>query len=161
MNDSERNEDELEKVNSSTIKEAIDKIKGNKSDSMYDFTSDFLKNAPEILFSHLSALLKSFLVHSFVPSKLLVATLVPIVKDKLADLCSSSNYRSIAIGSLVLKILDWVILLNYGHLLKSDDFQFGFQPGSSTSLCSWMVYETIDRFLRDGSIVYRLYKSFR
>ena len=77
-----------------------------------------------------------------------------IVKDKLGDLCSSKNYRSIAISSLVLKLLDWIIIINYGHLLKTDDFQFGFEENSSTSLCSWVVYETIDRYIRGGSKVY-------
>ena len=38
--------------------------------------------------------------------------------------------------------------------MKLDDFQFGFQQNSSTSLCSWVVYETIDHYLRNGSIVY-------
>ena len=31
---------------------------------------------------------------------------------------------------------------------------FGFQENSSTNLCSWVVYETIDNYLRNGSIVY-------
>ena len=53
-----------------------------------------------------------------------------------------------------MKLLDWVILLNYGHLLKNNDFQFGFQQLSNTSLCSWMVYETVDQYLRNGSTVY-------
>ena len=38
--------------------------------------------------------------------------------------------------------------------MKLDDFQFGFQKNSSTSLCSWVVYETIDSYLRNGSVVY-------
>ena len=52
-------------------------------------------------------MIRSFVTHAHVTSKLLIATLVPIVKDKLADLCSSKNYRSIAISSLILKLLDW------------------------------------------------------
>ena len=36
---------EVDKSNSSVIKEAIDKIKANKSDPLYDFSSNFLKNA--------------------------------------------------------------------------------------------------------------------
>ena len=99
-------------------------------------------------------MIKSFVTHGHVTSSLLIATLVPVVKDKLADLCSSKNYRSIAISSLILKLLDWSILLNYGHLLKTNDFQFGFQKGSNTSLCSWVVYETIDQYLNGGSTVY-------
>ena len=145
---------EVHKINSEVIKEAIEKIKPNKSDPIFDFTSDFLKNAPEILYEQLALVMKSFLIHGHVTESLLLATLVPIVKDKLADLCSSQNYRSIAISSLILKLLDWVILINYGHLLKCDDFQFGFQELSNTSLCSWVVYETIDQYIRKGSTVY-------
>ena len=145
---------EVMKINSEIVKEAMKKIKPNKSDPIFDFSSDFLKNAPEVLFEHLALILRSFMVHGHVTETLLLATLVPIVKDKLEDLCSSKNYRSIAISSLILKLLDWVILLNYSHLLKCDDFQFGFQELSNTSLCSWVVYETIDQYIRNGSIVY-------
>ena len=145
---------EVDKINCLTIKEAIEKIKSNKTDPIHDFSSDFLKHSPDILFEYLAVIIKAFVTHGHVTSSLLVATLVPIVKDKLADLCSSKNYRSIAISSLILKLLDWIILLNYGHLLKTNDFQFGFQKSSNTSLCSWVVYETIDQYLRKGSIVY-------
>ena len=117
----------MNRINSSTIKEALDKIKSNKSDSLYDFSLDFLKNAPDILHEHLAIVIKAFVLHAHVTADLLIATLVPGVKDKLAYLCTSKNYRSIAISSLILKLLDWVILLNYVHLLKNNDFQFGFQ----------------------------------
>ena len=113
-----------------------------------------MKAAPDILYHHLAEVIKSFLVHGHVSQHLLLATLVPLVKDKLADICSSSNYRSIAISSILLKLLDWIVIICYGHLLKLDDLQFGFQKENSTSLCSWMVFETIDCYIRSGSIVY-------
>ena len=69
-------------------------------------------------------------------------------------MCSSKNFRSIAISSLILKLMDWLIIDIYGHLLKCDDLQFGFQELSSTSLCSWVVYETIDQYIRRGSKIY-------
>ena len=127
---------EINKVNSSSIKEALKRIKPDKSDPICNFSSDFLKNSPEVLIYHLEKMIKAFLVHGHVSEVLLLATLVPIVKDKLGDLCSSANYRSIAISSLILKLLDWIVINLYGHLLKCDDFQFGFQEQSSTSLCS-------------------------
>ena len=149
LNKNLRNGDkgELEKINSFVIKEAMDKIKPNKSDPLFDFSSDCLKNAPVILYDQLADLLKSFLVHSHVPNSLLTATLVPIVKDKLGDLGTTKNYRSIAISSLLLKLIDWVVMILYGDLLKANDLQFGFQQCSSTSLCSWMALETIDNYL--------------
>ena len=67
------------------------KIKPGKSDPIFDITSDFLKNDPDILFDQFALVLRSFVVHGHVTEMLLLATLVPIVKDKLADLCSSQN----------------------------------------------------------------------
>ena len=45
---------EINKINSATIKEALEKIKSNKSDPLYEFSSDFLKNAPDIHHVHLA-----------------------------------------------------------------------------------------------------------
>ena len=137
-----------------SIKDALGKIKSNKSDPICNFSSDFLKNGPDILIYHLEVMIKTFLIHGHISEILLLATLVPIVKDKLGDLCDSKNYRSIAISSLILKLIDWLIINIYGHLLKCDDLQFGFQEMSSTTLCSWVVYETIDEYIRKGSKIY-------
>jgi hypothetical protein len=53
---------EVENVISDIIKEAVKHIKPNKSDPVFDFTSDCLKNAPDSLLLHLS-IIKSFLIH--------------------------------------------------------------------------------------------------
>ena len=45
-----------------------------------------LKNAPLAIVKHLKYLIKSFLIHSHVSNPLLLATLIPIPKDKLGDL---------------------------------------------------------------------------
>ena len=131
---------QVDKINIVSIEEALDKIKPDKSDPTWDFSSDFLKRGPDLLWKHLEIMIKSFVVHGHVTNALLLASLVPIVKDKLGDLCSSQNYRSIAISSLILKLIDWLIINIYGHLFKLSHFQFGFQQNSSTSLCSWVAY---------------------
>ena len=145
---------EVRRVTPDLLKEAVKKVKPNKSDPVYDFTSDCLKNAPNDLFIHLSNILRSFLIHAHVSFILLLSTLVPIVKDKLGNLCSSKNYRSIAISSLFLKIVDWVIILLYGDHLNLHDLQFAYQPNCSTNMCTWLVVETIDYFLRNGGEVF-------
>ena len=85
---------------------------------------------------------------------LLLATLVPIIKDKLGSLNSSKNYRTIAISSLILKLLDWIILILFGSKLGIDDLQFAYQPGVSANMCTWTVIETVSYFLRNGGNVY-------
>ena len=145
---------EVWKVTPEIIKEAVTRIKPQKSDPVFNFTSDCLRNAPPILYSHISNIIKSFLIHSHVSSVLLLSTLVPIIKDKLGNICSSKNYRSIAISSLFLKIVDWVIILLYGDCLKLNDLQFAYQPKCSTNMCTWLVVETIDYFIRNGGEVF-------
>ena len=78
-------------INLCSIKEALDKIKPNKTDPEWDFSSDFLKNGPELLLKHLEIMMKAFLIHGHVSDTLLLATMVPIIKDKLGDLCSSDT----------------------------------------------------------------------
>ena len=117
-------------------------------------SSDCVKKSPDNLFSFLSTIIQAFLIHGRVTLFLLLATLVPLVKDKLATLNDSKNYRSIAMSSLILKLLDWIILLLFGVSLGVDELQFAYQPGSSTSMCTWAAVETIDYFMRNGTEVY-------
>ena len=63
---------EAEKVTPDIIKDAVKHIKSNKSDPVFDFTSDCLKNAPNTLYLHLSNIIKSFLIHSHVSVILLL-----------------------------------------------------------------------------------------
>ena len=94
------NIEDVRKVTPEVVKEATKNLRNSKTDPVFDFDSDCLKNAPDELFKHLSCLIKTFLIHAHVTSYLLLATLVPIIKDKLGDSCSSKNYRSVAIISL-------------------------------------------------------------
>ena len=145
---------DVEKVTPDLVKEAVKHLKNNKSDPNYSFSSDCIKNAPDSLYQHLSVVLQSFLVNGHVTLFLLLATLVPIIKDKLGSISSSKNYRSIAMSSLILKLLDWVILLLFGDSLGVDQLQFAYQPGASTTMCTWTAVETISYYLRNGSEVF-------
>ena len=145
---------EVEKVTSEIVKEAASHLRDSKSDPTYSFNSDCIKNGGDQLFEKLSLAVRSFLVHGHVTYFLLLATLAPIIKDKLGSISSSKNYRSIAISSLVLKLLDWIILILYGEALGLDSLQFAYQPGCSTTMCTWTVVETIDYFLRNGGEVF-------
>ena len=91
---------------------------------------------PDSLVQHLTNLIRVFVLHGFVPNLILICTLLPLVKDNLADITSSDNYRAIASGSLLLKLSDIVILLLEGDKLQTDQLQFGFQEGSGTVMGS-------------------------
>ena len=58
------------------------------------------------------------------------------MNDNLADITFSDNYRGIASGSLILKLLVILILDGDGDKLSGEQLQFIFHAGASTSLCS-------------------------
>ena len=141
-------------VTPSIVSEAVGHLKSEKSDPSYDFSSDCLRNDLFVLFEQLATLFRIYLTHGHVSNILMLATLIPLIKDKLGDHCSSNNYRSIAISSLILKVFDWVIVILYSDKLAFDDLQFSYQANCSTNMCTWMVVETIDYFSRNGSEVF-------
>ena len=145
---------DVEKVTPTLIKQAASKLKPGKSDPVFSFSSDCLKIESDRLCELLSIIIQSFLVHGHVTRFLLLATLVPIIKDKLGSLNSSKNYRSIAISSLILKLIDWIILLLFGSTFGLNDLQFAYQPGVSGYMCTYAVLETVDYFLRNGSEIF-------
>ena len=98
--------------------------------------------------------MKTYITHGHLTQTLAIYTLLPMIKDKLGKASDSNNYRSIAISSLILKLLDWVIILLYKDSLHLDTLQFSYQPNCSTTMCIWMVIETIDYFLRNNSEVF-------
>ena len=107
-----------------------------------------------MLAASISFLFKTFLVHGFIPTFLLICSLVPLIKDNLGNISSSDNYRAIAISSLLLKIFDWVILLLFSENFKTHDLQFGFQEKSSTTMCTWIASEAISYYIRNNSSVF-------
>jgi hypothetical protein len=144
----------IDLITKEVLTNASSKLKPGKSDPILDISSDCLLNAPSTLFERLSLIMRSYLIHGHISDFLLISSLLPIIKDKLGDTSVSSNYRSIAISSLVMKLFDWVIILLYGDRLKLHDLQFSYQANVSTSMCTWMVVETIEYFLRNKSEIF-------
>ena len=137
----------VDRVTTDVVKNVTKKkLKPGKTDAVANITSDYLIHAPDKLFEILSICFKSYIVHAHVSEFLLISTLVSIIKDKLGDITSSNNYRSIAISSLVMKIFDLVILSTFGEYLQLDDLQFSYQSGVSTSMCTWLAVESIAHF---------------
>ena len=91
---------DVNKVTPDVVREAY------KSDPLLSFSTDCIKNGSDKLFYLLSLLIKSFLMHHHVTLFLLLATLVPIIKDKLGRNDSSKNYSSLAKSSIILKLAE-------------------------------------------------------
>ena len=106
------------------------------------------------MFEMLSLAFQSFLIHGHFTLYLLLATFIPIIKDKLGITNQRKNYRPIAIISMTMKLFEWIFLLIHGQKLGLDDLQYAYQAKCSTTMCTWSVIETIDYFTRKGSEVF-------
>ena len=135
---------------------SVKKLKCSKADGSEGLYSDHLINGSHSLFVLLSLIFNSMLVHGVAPDSMLLGTMVPIPKNKRQSLSNSDNYRSIALSSIIGKILDIIILMKEEHTLLSSALQFGFKQESSTTQCSMILNETISYYNYNHTNVYVL-----
>ena len=96
----------------------------------------------------------TYIIIAFLPSDLTDTVLVPIVKDKTADISDKGNYRPIALASVISKVFEMALLVKLEKYLYSSDYQFGFKPKHSTDLCIYTLTEVIEFYKSQSSSVY-------
>ena len=106
---------------------------------------------------YLSFMLSSMINHGYAPDTFLQATMIPIPKSARANVTDSNIYRSIAISSIMGKILDNVIIEQQQFALSTSEYQFGFKSKTSTVLCSTMVVETVQYYIKKGGAILCVY----
>lgn len=129
-------------------------LKPEKSDVVSCFTSDCLIHGSPRLFQCLANLFSSMLNTGDVPVSMGLSTIVPIPKNNRKSLYDSSNYRSIAISSVVLKIFEKFVLLHCSNELQTSDLQFGFKSGHSTTQCTFTLQEAVSYYTSRNSTAY-------
>jgi len=64
------------------------------------------------------------LKHSYVPSQFGLGIIVPLVKDKDGDVCSSDNYRGITSSPLISNVFEHCLMAKFEHFLYSNEHGF-------------------------------------
>ena len=141
-------------ISSADVQRAVHRLKLHKHDGDYAIFSNNLIYGSPTLYMYLSLILSSMMRHGYVPDEMLLSTLIPIPKDKRKSLNNADNYRSIALGSIICKVYDNIILDKEKKCLKSTELQFGFKEGFSTTQCTFVVEETINYYKQHDSNVY-------
>ena len=101
----------------------------------------------------LSSLFTVLLHHGYLPDCLKDCILVPVPKSG-KDPTNVDNYRPIALASTLSKALEWCILIQFEYCLSTSDFQFGFKPGLSTTLCTGLLKNVVSHYLQRGSSLF-------
>ena len=149
------NENHLHNISVKEVKDAIVALKSGKKEENCLY-SDHFKAGSLRLIVIITLLLNSMLIHGIAPDEFLLGTMIPLIKNPRGNKQSSDNYRSLTIGTGLSKILDIIIKKQQTNALKTSDLQFGFKEHSSTSMCMFMVLETIQYYRSKGSNVHVL-----
>ena len=144
---------EAAKINAKAVEQACRCMKAGKSDISSSFTSDAILNGPTILYEHIAAIFRSYLVHSSVSPLILTCAFLPLFKGGFKNPEKFDSYRAIANGSQILKLFEYVIISIWGSCLNTDSMQFGFKQGVSTTQCTWLVNEVANYFVKRGTAV--------
>jgi len=113
----------------------LQKLRLNKSPGPDCISAEHLLYADESLRFFLSELFNMCIVHGHIPNSCLNTTIVPICKNKIRNMSDTSNYRPVAVATVVSKLLEDFILSNISPFLGTTDNQFGFKAGHSTDQC--------------------------
>ena len=132
-------------------------MKRGKKDGTCDISSDYLLNASNILLVHMSMLFQAIFRHGKCPSAFGSSTVIPLPKNKRKSLADSDNYRSIAIGSIISKLFDLVIMKASECILCCSDYQYGFRSEHSTIQCTFVLKETVQYYKNGGSNVHAMF----
>ena len=124
--------------------EAVSRLKPGKYDGCMGLSSDHVRHACDEWYIHVSMLLTALTVHGSITDDLSTSTILPIPKGKSLNYSDSTNYRGIALSSILGKIFDAYVLNRYDSLLASSNLQFGFKAGHSTSMCTMILKETLE-----------------
>ena len=103
-----------------------------------------LKCAHDQLSVLLSFCFTLFLSHGYLSPKLIESTIVSIIENKCGNISRSSNYRSIALATIISKLLESILLMKCKEYLSTNANHFGIKRAHGTELCICTLRECIE-----------------
>ena len=126
-------------VSTKSVSEIVGKLECGKSAGPDRIGAEYLKFSNIKIHVLLSMCFTLCLAHGYLPPAMIETTIVPIVKNKSGNLSDSSNYRPIALATIISKMFESVLLLKCAEYLSTSDNQFGFKSCHSTDLCIYTL----------------------
>lgn len=114
-----------------------------KSPGHDSLSIEHLQHAGPHLPRLLAMLFNLCLSHSYLPEEMIKTVVIPIVKNKTADLSDKSNYRPISLATVVSKVFDRLLNSQLECYIQPHTNQFGFRAGLSTESAVLCVKNTV------------------
>lgn len=136
------------------VKHAISSLAAGKAAGIDNIYLEHLRLIGPLAMTWMTSFINACIIHCYLPDELISTVLSPVVKNKAGDLSSSENYRGIAVATSLSKVIEKLIINRIEPFLLSQDSQFGFKAGCSTSTATFVYKETVRHYLNNGSKVY-------
>ena len=141
-------------VTSEEVKDACCKLKSGKSCGPDKLPGEAFKFADPKLYVLLALCFSSCFVHGYLPVKMIVSEIVPIVKNRCGNTGDKNNYRPVALANVSSKLFEMIMLTRLEEFLWTCDNQFGFKKQHSTDLCIYTLREFIEYFKARNTTVF-------
>ena len=143
-------------VTGDTVRKAIFKLKSDKDDEVYSLCTNSFIHATDLVFEKLGQLITLMIRHGLASEIINTSIIKPIPKNKKKLISDSNNYRAISKNTIISKIIDYILIDKVGDKLTTSTYQFAYKEGYSTSMCSFLIAETIQYYKNNGSTVFML-----
>ena len=141
-------------VSATDVKCAMEDLSLNSSPGLDKITGEHFRYAHPTFFVHFSLLFTAMFRHQYIPGKLMDIKICNLVKDYQKSLSDMSNYRPIAIASLVSKLIECIILQRCIHKLKTTDNQFAYKSKHSTDMALFLLKQTVEAYRTKNTPVF-------
>ena len=129
----------------SDVEDSLHCLKSGKAAGLDDLCKENVLFAHPSIIVHLKFLFNIICTHGFVPDAFGHDVTVPVIKDRLGNASSPSNYRPIIRSvQLYLKYLNIVYCISLNIFFYTDPFQFGFKKDLSCSHALFVLSQTVD-----------------
>ena len=136
------------------ISKVILDLKRGKAAGLDNLSAEHLLNCHPILSCILSKLFNLMLRCAYMPTDFGLSYTVPLPKLSCqTKSMTCSDFRGIAISSILSKVFEYCILDRYGHFFNSKGNQFGFKKKVGCNNAIYTVRNIVNRFLDGGSTV--------
>jgi hypothetical protein len=99
-------------------------------------------------------LFTSFLIHGHLPNDFMKTIIVPLVKNKMGNMCDKNNYRPISLVTVSSKIYELVLLNHLESFIETSDNQYGFKRKHGTDMCIYSLKNVIQYYKEHRSPVF-------
>ena len=136
------------------VEQGMKNLSLNSAPGLDGVKGDHLKYAHPTLLLHLSLLFTVMFRHHYTPQQFINIMIRNLVKDQHKSLSDKSNYRPIALASIISKLFERIILQRCSQNLKTSDNQFAHKNKHSTDMAFYLLKQITDMYRTKNTPVF-------